>query len=226
MACSRCSVFGRTDCIPRDVSLCPGWGGTFIPGGTGPQASRLPPPGLRLPPCWVCSRGRGGLGRSPHPWDPFLGLCHPSVPKPGSRRECWRGAREPACLQGAGKTDRAGVLGGAEDRARPCAWSPGRGRPDSRRRSRSLLTRALRLHLTLRVCLTLGVAGHQRRKEGRPSDRAWAREAGPRTHPKEVHLPPGPEALTTSSKQLPRLPGGRVLQRRGRGKDRLPARVQ
>ena len=94
------------------------------------------------------------------------------------------------------------------------------------RRPHSLLTTAPRLRLTLRVCLTLGVAGPQRRKEGRPSDRAWARDAGPRTHPKEAHLPLGPEALTTSSKQLPRRPGGRVLQRKGRGKDRLPARVQ
>ena len=227
MAHSRHSVFGKTDCVPRDVSLCPGGGSTFVPGGTGLQASRLPP-GLGLPPCWVCSQG-WECSDTPHTpgtpsWVSVI-LLFPNLGHAGSAGE------EPGsqlCLQGArqGKTDRAGVLGGAEDRAGPCAWSPCRGRPDSRRRPHSLLTTAPRLRLTLRVCLTLGVAGPQRRKEGRPSDRAWAREAGPRTHPKEAHLPLGPEALTTSSKQLPRRPGGRVLQRKGRGKDRLPARVQ
>ena len=155
-------------------------------------------PGLRLPPCWVCSRRRG-LGRSPHPRDLLLGLRHPLSPN----------------------LDHAGSAGGKEP-----GCSPGGGGPGSRRRPRSLLTTALRLRLTLRVCLTLSVAGPQSRKEGRPSDRAWAREAGPRTHPKEVHLPPGPEALTAYSKQLPTCHGGPVLQRRGRGKDRPPAQVQ
>lgn len=155
-------------------------------------------PGLRLPPCWVCSRG-GGLDVPHAPgtssWVSFI-LLSPNLDHAGSA-----GEKEPGCSRGGGG-------------------------PGSRRRTRSLLTMALRLHLTLRVCLTLSVAGPQSRKEGRPSDRAWAGEAGPRTHPKEVHLPPGLEALTAYSKQLPRCHGGPVLQRRGRGKDRPPAWVQ
>lgn len=182
----------KVDCVPGDVSLCPGGGGTFVRGGAGPQASRLPPPGLRLPPCWVCSRRRGA--DHPHPgtlsWVSVVLLSpdlimqrvlargdHGASPASGCRRE-----RQGCC-----------AVRGYRVRAGPCAQASAGVGQTSQRRPRSLLTMALRLRLTLRGVSDLGHSWAPK-QEGRQTfgQSGRAREAGPRTHPKEVHLPPAP----------------------------------